>query len=321
MPLELGKVREFAKAVSITGSDSAPSATGTPVPATFLQTALLWDEPGTNPFYDSGLNFEKLLHGEQRFDFTAGPPLTGETLEVTRRIDSVRNKQGRRGGTMTFVVETTEFRRENGELAATSTNTRVVTGQAASGEKTGPATGQSAPQNESARSDSKSDTEITAGATAARTSTTAPAEQKNVRDLGPTRLVMAPLTIHDSVVYQGASGDLNPIHHDPDFAAKAGFPTPFAVGMRQMGMLAEQVTSWSGAESLRSIAVRFHNLAWPGEALTYTCEINEVSQDGGTLNVRLGLNCHKPDSSLHLSGTACCTIPIDTPTARNLLGA
>ena len=47
-----------------------------------------------------------------------------------------------------------------------------------------------------------------------------------------------PLTVTDFVRYQGASGDMNPIHHDSEFASKAGFPKPFAVGMRQMGVLA-----------------------------------------------------------------------------------
>ena len=32
-----------------------------------------------------------------------------------------------------------------------------------------------------------------------------------------------PLKVSDFVRYQGASGDFNPIHHDPEFAAKAGF--------------------------------------------------------------------------------------------------
>ena len=32
-----------------------------------------------------------------------------------------------------------------------------------------------------------------------------------------------PLTVTDFVRYQGASGDMNPIHHDTGFAQKAGF--------------------------------------------------------------------------------------------------
>ena len=46
-----------------------------------------------------------------------------------------------------------------------------------------------------------------------------------------------PITVTDFVRYQGASGDMNPIHHDYDYARKAGFAGPFAVGMRQAGVL------------------------------------------------------------------------------------
>ena len=130
MPLELGKVREFAKAVSIDPVRVSISD-GDFVPATFLQTALLWDHPGTNPFYDSGLDFQRLLHGEQRFDYVQGPPRVGQRLTVTRKIESVADKVGRRSGMMTFVVEATEFRDEADTLVATSTNTRIITGEAA----------------------------------------------------------------------------------------------------------------------------------------------------------------------------------------------
>ena len=48
-------------------------------------------------------------------------------------------------------------------------------------------------------------------------------------------LVDDPLTVTDFVRYQGASGDMNPIHHDTAFARQAGYPGPFAVGMLQAG--------------------------------------------------------------------------------------
>jgi hypothetical protein len=36
------------------------------------------------------------------------------------------------------------------------------------------------------------------------------------------------LTLTDFVRHQKASGDMNPIHHDPDFAQCAGYSQPFA---------------------------------------------------------------------------------------------
>ncbi len=76
-----------------------------------------------------------------------------------------------------------------------------------------------------------------------------------------TPFVDKPLTITDFVRYQGASGDMNPIHHDTEFAKGAGFPTPFAVGMLQAGVLATYVTDWLDAASVRRFKVQFREQA------------------------------------------------------------
>ncbi|WP_419469377.1 MaoC/PaaZ C-terminal domain-containing protein [Candidatus Frankia alpina] len=47
-----------------------------------------------------------------------------------------------------------------------------------------------------------------------------------------------PLTMTDIVRYQGASGDLNPMHHDDELARGAGYPQAFGVGMLGAGYLA-----------------------------------------------------------------------------------
>jgi hypothetical protein len=39
-----------------------------------------------------------------------------------------------------------------------------------------------------------------------------------------------PLTLTDFVRYQGASGHLNPMHHDDAFAQSAGYPEAFGAG-------------------------------------------------------------------------------------------
>ena len=54
---------------------------------------------------------------------------------------------------------------------------------------------------------------------------------------GPEPKEIGPLTRTDFVRYQGASGDMNPIHHDEEFAKSAGFPIVFSVGMLQAGVL------------------------------------------------------------------------------------
>ena len=44
----------------------------------------------------------------------------------------------------------------------------------------------------------------------------------------PPPLEIGPITRTDIVRYAGASGDLNPIHHDEGFATSAGFPSVLA---------------------------------------------------------------------------------------------
>ncbi|HEY3259148.1 MAG TPA: MaoC/PaaZ C-terminal domain-containing protein, partial [Pseudonocardiaceae bacterium] len=59
-------------------------------------------------------------------------------------------------------------------------------------------------------------------------------------------LVDSPSTRTDYVRYQGASGDMNPIHHDEEYARAAGFPTVFAVGMLAAGILGSYLADLFG---------------------------------------------------------------------------
>jgi acyl dehydratase len=116
-----------------------------------------------------------------------------------------------------------------------------------------------------------------------------------------------PLTITDFVRYQGASGDMNPIHHDTTFAQAAGNPGPFAVGMLQAGRMATYVTDWLGPRNIRKFGVRFKERAWPGDVLTYTGTV--VDRDERQRTVELELVCTRQTGSIHLMGTATFVIP------------
>lgn len=97
----------------------------------------------------------------------------------------------------------------------------------------------------------------------------------------PDPWTVGPVTRTDFVRYQGASGDMNPIHHDEEFARAAGFPTPFAVGMWQAGLVGTYATDWLGAENVRRFRIRFVEQVWPGDEVTLTCEdVTEVRRNG-----------------------------------------
>ena len=89
------------------------------------------------------------------------------------------------------------------------------------------------------------------------------------------------LTRTQIVMYAGASGDFNPIHHDETFATKgAGYPSVFAHGMLTMGMTGRLLTDWLGDGVLTEYGVRFVKQIWPGDTLTAKGTVTAVGADG-----------------------------------------
>ena len=86
----------------------------------------------------------------------------------------------------------------------------------------------------------------------------------------PEPLVVGPLTRTDIVRYQGASGDMNPLHHDEPFARVAGYDAPLVIGMLGAGLLGSYATDWLGASNVRRFRIRFRAQVWPGDTLTCT---------------------------------------------------
>jgi acyl dehydratase len=114
-------------------------------------------------------------------------------------------------------------------------------------------------------------------------------------DLDATKLppprVVGPLTRTDFVRYQGASGDMNPIHHDEEFAKRAGYSAPLAVGMFQAGVLNAWATDWLGPENVRRTRIRWKEQVWPGDVLTFTGKIARKYEEDGVGKVDLELVC------------------------------
>lgn len=118
----------------------------------------------------------------------------------------------------------------------------------------------------------------------------------------PDPLTYAPLTRTDLVRYAGASGDFNPLHHDHEFASKAGLPDVMAHGMLSAGLLASALTRWFGAGSVRRYSVRFRSPVWPGDALTAHCRSLAMADDGQAADLVVELT--RQDGDLVLAGTA-----------------
>jgi acyl dehydratase len=116
-----------------------------------------------------------------------------------------------------------------------------------------------------------------------------------VDDLSRTRIVQ----------YAGASGDFNPLHTDETYAREvAKSAGVFAHGMLTMGMASRAVTDWIGEERLTGIGVRFTSQVWPGDTLTATVTVTDLS-DG---HARFELTTTNQDGVVVLAGTATGTV-------------
>lgn len=134
LPVERGKVREFALAVGednpiFTDADEARRI-GLPdivAPPTFTVTQL-WQVPREEreERLGAGLDYERVLHGEQEFVYKR-LPVAGETLRGVMRISSDYTREGRRGGVMRFVTYESRFTDAHGEEVLTAYYTLLQT--------------------------------------------------------------------------------------------------------------------------------------------------------------------------------------------------
>ena len=73
--------------------------------------------------------------------------------------------------------------------------------------------------------------------------------------------------------YARASGDMNPIHLDEDFAKSVGLPGVIAHGMLQMSMAAIVAGQAAGGPlRLRNLYVRFAGMVEPGDTVAFVAE-------------------------------------------------
>ncbi|TVR25029.1 MAG: dehydratase [Nitriliruptor sp.] len=91
--------------------------------------------------------------------------------------------------------------------------------------------------------------------------------------------VTAESNLTTSVMYAGASGDMNPLHYDPSFAAQVS-PTGgiIAHGMYSMGLTSRMLTAFAGgAERVVEIDIRFTR-PWPlGTTSTFSGKVTAIA--------------------------------------------
>ena len=116
--------------------------------------------------------------------------------------------------------------------------------------------------------------------------------------------VFGPVTMTDIVRYQGASGDMNPMHHDDQLARSAGYPAAFSAGMLGAGWLAAYCTDHFGEESVRRFRTRFTQAVYRGDRLIASAEVVRLFEQGEERRVELAIRLRKDDGALVVDGSA-----------------
>src|SRR5262245_7828578 len=117
------------------------------------------------------------------------------------------------------------------------------------------------------------------------------------------------LTRTDLVMYAGASGDFNPMHHDEVKAKEAGLPSVFGHGMFTAGILGKALTDFVGVGNLREYKVRFTSQTWPGGKLSTEFTVKTKYEQHGEHRVDLECAVVNEGGEAKISGVAVAALP------------
>jgi len=113
----------------------------------------------------------------------------------------------------------------------------------------------------------------------------------------------------DLVMYAGASGDFNPMHHDEVAAQASGLPSVFGHGMFTMGLLGKALTDFVGVGNLKLYRLRFTKQTWPGETLTTRVTVAKKYEEHGEHRVDLDVAVVNENGEAKVQGVAVAALP------------
>ena len=181
-----------------------------------------------SPTLISKMNFELLLHGEQRLQVHQPIPAAAETL-VSEQTKGVYDKGEGKGA---LVVNETHVRLKDGSPLFTLGSTLFFRGDGGFG---GTAKGAPVPHT--------------------------------LPESDPDAVCEMPGRVDQAIVY-ALCGDRNPLHRDPEFAKKAGFDAPILHGLCSYGIACHAVIKSMldyDQTKITGFDVRFSAPVFPGE--------------------------------------------------------
>lgn len=194
---------------------------------------------------DTGIDWVKLVDGERSMTMHAPLPAQGTVIGRTRVIEVIDKGEGK--GALVF-SERKIVDKASGKLLATLTQTTFCRGDGGFG---GPP--REAPP------------------------------QHPVPDRVPDLICELPTRPEAALLYR-LSGDLNPLHADPEAAKKAGFPRPILHGLATFGIAGHAILKTQcgyDPARLTALAGRFSAPVFPGETIR-----TEMWRDGGVISFR-----------------------------------
>lgn len=280
--VEHGKIREYAEAIGdanpLYRDEAAAQRSpfgGIIAPPTFARN--FWWE-GTTVQDDLGFDPRYRIHGEQEFEYHQ-PIRAGQVLTGQVKVLDMYQKAGRRGGKMTFAVLESTYKNAQGETVLVARRTLIETAP--------PAQAPVEPRPPVPR----------LGAADAREGLESPP------------LVVGPVTRTDFVRFAGASGDMNPNHHDELYAIRSGNERVFAMGMLQAGYLGRLLTDWFGDGALRRFRLRFAARVHPGDVLTCRARLTRVAREGTAVQVECDAWVDNQDGQKVITASAAAVLP------------
>ncbi|MEM9682148.1 MAG: MaoC family dehydratase [Pseudomonadota bacterium] len=118
-------------------------------------------------------------------------------------------------------------------------------------------------------------------------------------------------TVSQAVIdaYAEASGDFNPIHTDPDYAADGPFGRTIAHGMMTLAYASDLMSEWAGDRWLAGsgIDVAFLGPVFAGDEVTVAGTVREIAHEKGAPIAICELSCHVGDRVV-MAGSARCPV-------------